>query len=157
VSDSRDLTNDTSGDLLAERVAVSGHQLRGRALVKHDTAGIQNQVKAWIEDAGVDAVVINGGTGFLPRDVTPEAVREFFEREFEGFPVLWHLLSYETVGVSTMQSRACAGIASGTLIYVVPGSNNACRDAWDKLIRPQLDSRHRPCSVVELLPRFQKR
>jgi molybdenum cofactor biosynthesis protein B len=142
---------------LAGRVAASGHHLRARALVRHEKAGIQKQVKAWIEDAGVDAVIINGGTGFLPRDVTPEAVREFFEREFEGFPVLWHMLSYETVGVSTMQSRACAGVASGTLIYVVPGSNNACRDAWDKLISLQLDSRYRPCSVVELLPRFQKR
>jgi molybdopterin adenylyltransferase len=156
VSDSRDATDDTSGDLLAERIARAGHQLRVRGVVRHDKTAIQTRVKAWLDDPTVDVIIVNGGTGFLPRDVSPEAIRQFFDREFDGFPVLWHQISYDTVGVSTMQSRACAGIAGGTLVYVVPGSNNACRDAWDKLINLQLDSRHRPCSMVELLPRFQK-
>jgi molybdopterin adenylyltransferase len=156
VSDSRDASNDTSGDLLAERIAGAGHQLHARALVGHDKAGIQRQVRTWIEDPAIDVIITNGGTGLLPRDVSPEAIRELFDRELEGFAILWHLISYETVGVSTMQSRACAGIAGGTALYVLPGSNGACRDGWDRLINLHLDSRHRPCSVVELLPRFQK-
>jgi molybdopterin adenylyltransferase len=151
ISDTRDGGNDTSGDLLAERIGAAGHHLQARAMMRDDMAGIQRQVKAWIEDPGVDVVITNGGTGLSARDVTPEALRELFDREFEGFAVLWHLISYETVGVSTLQSRACAGIAGNTVIYVLPGSNGACRDGWDKLISLQIDSRHRPCSIVELL------
>jgi molybdenum cofactor biosynthesis protein B len=151
ISDTRDAGNDTSGDLLAERIGAAGHHLRARAVVRDAMAGIQRQVKAWIEEPGVDVVITNGGTGLSARDVAPEAVRALFDREFEGFPVLWHLISYETVGVSTLQSRACAGIAGNTVIYVLPGSNGACKDGWDKLISLQIDSRHRPCSVVELL------
>jgi len=157
ISDSRDASSDTSGDLLAERVAGAGHFLLARALVGHERSGIQRQVRAWLEDPAIDVIITTGGTGLKPRDAAPEAIRELFEREFEGFAVLWHLISYESVGVSTMQSRACAGIAGGTILYVLPGSNGACRDGWDKLISLQLDSRFRPCSVVELLPRFQKR
>jgi molybdenum cofactor biosynthesis protein B len=153
ISDTRDAGNDTSGDLLAERIGAAGHHLRARAVMRDDMAGIQRQVKAWIEEPGVDVVITNGGTGLSPRDVTPEALRGLFDREFEGFPVLWHLISYETVGVSTLQSRACAGIAGNTVIYVLPGSTGACRDGWDKLISLQIDSRHRPCSIVELLGR----
>ncbi len=153
ISDSRDAGNDTSGDLLAERIGAAGHHLRARAVMRDDMAGIQRQVKAWIEDPGVDVVITNGGTGLSPRDVAPEALRGLFDREFEGFLVLWHLISYETVGVSTLQSRACAGIAGNTVIYVLPGSTGACRDGWDKLISLQIDSRHRPCSIVELLGR----
>jgi molybdenum cofactor biosynthesis protein B len=157
ISDSRDASNDTSGDLLAERIGAAGHHLRARALVRHDKTGIQQQARIWIEDPGVDVIITNGGTGLTARDVAPEALRELFDREFEGFTVLWHLISYETVGVSTMQSRACAGMAGNTVIYVLPGSNGACRDGWDKLISLQLDSRHRPCSILEAIPRFQKR
>jgi len=157
ISDSRDASNDTSGDLLAERISTTGHRLRGRALVGNDKAGIQRQVRAWIEDPDVDVIITNGGTGLAAREVAPEALRELFDRELEGFTVLWHLISYETVGVSTMQSRACAGLAGNTVIYVLPGSNGACRDGWDKLISLQLDSRHRPCSILEAIPRFQKR
>jgi molybdenum cofactor biosynthesis protein B len=157
ISDSRDASNDTSGDLLAERVGAAGHHLRARALVRDDKAGIQRQARAWIEDPGVDVIITNGGTGLAAREVAPEALRELFDREFEGFTVLWHLISYATVGVSTMQSRACAGLAGNTVIYVLPGSNGACRDGWDKLINLQLDSRHRPCSILEAIPRFQKR
>ena len=157
ISDSRDAGDDTSGDLLAERINAAGHHLRARALVRNDKAGIQRQARAWMEDPGVDVIITNGGTGLAEREVAPEALRELFDRELEGFTVLWHLISYETVGVSTMQSRACAGLAGNTVIYVLPGSNGACRDGWDKLISLQLDSRHRPCSILEAIPRFQKR
>ncbi len=156
ISDSRDQSNDTSGDLLAERVETAGHELRARALVPDDKGVIQAQARRWIADSGVDVIITTGGTGLTGRDVSPEAFRELFDKELEGFTVLWHLVSYETVGVSTMQSRACAGIAGNTVIYVLPGSNGACRDGWDKLISRQLDSRHRPCSIVEVMPRFQE-
>jgi molybdenum cofactor biosynthesis protein B len=156
ISDSRNADNDTSGDLLAERIQAAGHELKARALVRDDKARIQQQAKQWIEDPGIDVIISTGGTGLTGRDVTPEALRELFDKELEGFTVLWHLVSYETVGVSTMQSRACAGIAGNTVIYVLPGSNGACRDGWDKLISLQLDSRHRPCSIVEVMPRFQE-
>lgn len=151
ISDSRDRNTDTSGDLLAERVAAAGHELRARALVGGDKAAIQRQARLWIDDPAVDVIVATGGTGLTASDVAPEAFRELFDRELEGFTVLWHLISYETVGVSTMQSRACAGIAGSTVIYSLPGSNGACRDGWDHLINRQLDSRHRPCSIVEVM------
>jgi molybdenum cofactor biosynthesis protein B len=155
ISDSRDERSDTSGDLLAERIDAAGHELGGRALVRADKAAIQALLRRWIEAPGVDVIITTGGTGLTPSDVAPEAVRELFDRELEGFTVLWHLVSYEAVGVSTMQSRACAGLAGGTVIYVLPGSNGACRDGWDTLISRQLDSRHRPCSIVETLGRFR--
>lgn len=151
ISDSRERSTDTSGDLLAERVASAGHELRARALVASDKPSIQHQARLWIEDPAVDVIVATGGTGLTGADVAPEAFRELFDRELEGFTVLWHLISYETVGVSTMQSRACAGIAGSTVIYSLPGSNGACRDGWDRLICRQLDSRHRPCSIVEVM------
>ena len=156
ISDSRDAATDTSGDLLAERIVAAGHRLAPRALVRDSKAHIQQQLRSWIDERDVDVIISTGGTGLTGRDVTPEAVRELFDKELEGFAVLWHLTSYETVGVSTMQSRACAGIAGGTVIYALPGSNGACRDGWDRLICPQLDSRHRPCSIVEVIPRFQE-
>jgi len=156
ISDSRDASTDTSGDLLAERIASAGHLLKARSVVGFDKAVIQAQARTWIDDAGIDIIVSNGGTGLKPREVAPEAFRELFDRELEGFIVLWHLVSYETVGVSTMQSRACAGITGETVIYVLPGSNGACRDGWDRLISLQIDSRQRPCSILESLPRFQK-
>ena len=157
ISDSRDSSTDSSGDLLAERIATAGHALAARGVVGFDKAAIQAQARSWIDDAGIDIIVSNGGTGLKPAEVAPEAFRELFDRELEGFIVLWHLVSYETVGVSTMQSRACAGITGDTVIYVLPGSNGACRDGWDKLISLQIDSRQRPCSILESLPRFQKR
>ncbi|MGP8032989.1 MAG: molybdenum cofactor biosynthesis protein B [Steroidobacteraceae bacterium] len=157
ISDSRDASSDTSGDLLAERIVAAGHALAARALVRDDKSLIQEQLRRWIDDAQVDVVITTGGTGLTGRDVTPEAVRELLDKELEGFNVLWHLISYETVGVSTLQSRACAGLARGTVIYALPGSNGACRDGWDRLIQPQLDSRHRPCSIVEVMPRFEER
>jgi len=156
ISDSRDAATDSSGDLLAERIVAAGHRLAARALVRDSKLHIQQQLRGWIDDRDVDVIISTGGTGLTGRDVTPEAVRELFDKELEGFAVLWHLASYETVGVSTMQSRACAGVAGGTVIYALPGSNGACRDGWDRLICPQLDSRHRPCSIVEVIPRFQE-
>ena len=156
ISDSRDSSTDTSGDLLAEKIASAGHELRARALVGADKAAIQRQTRLWIDDPGVDVVVATGGTGLTRSDVAPEAFRELFDRELEGFTVLWHLISYETVGVSTMQSRACAGIAGSTVIYALPGSNGACRDGWDLLISRQLDSRHRPCSIVEVMTHHRR-
>jgi molybdenum cofactor biosynthesis protein B len=157
ISDSRELANDSSGDLLAQRLGAAGHALAARALLKHDKAAIEAKARAWIEDAGIDVIISNGATDMGQRGFSPDVWRPHFEQEFEGFASLWHVISYETVGVSTLQSRACAGIAKGTLIYVLPGSTGACADGWDKIIGFQLDNRHRPSSAVELIHRFQKR
>ena len=157
VSDTRDATTDTSGQLLADRIVRDGHTLAGRALVKDDVAAIQAQLRGWIDDPEVDVIISTGGTGLTGRDMTPEAVRPLFDREIQGFEAVWHMTSFQTVGVSTMQSRACAGLAGGTLIFALPGSHGACKDGWDKVIRWQLDNRHRPCNLAELLPRFTER
>jgi molybdenum cofactor biosynthesis protein B len=157
VSDTRDEQNDTSGKLLAERVKRDGHALVGRAIVKDDILQIQAQVKAWIADPEVEVIISTGGTGLSGRDVTPEALRPLFDKAIEGFETIWHMISFETVGLSTMQSRACAGFTKGTLIFALPGSNGACKDGWDRLIRWQLDSRHRPCNLTEMIPRFQEK
>ncbi|MET0667946.1 MAG: molybdenum cofactor biosynthesis protein B [Methyloceanibacter sp.] len=157
VSDTRDKSTDTSGQLLADRITRDGHSLAGRALVKDDVAAIQAQLRRWIDDPDIDVIISTGGTGLTGRDVTPEAVRPLFDREIQGFEAVWHITSFQTVGVSTMQSRACAGLAGGTLIFALPGSNGACKDGWDKVIRWQLDNRHRPCNLAELLPRFTER
>jgi molybdenum cofactor biosynthesis protein B len=157
VSDTRDKENDTSGTLLAERVTRDGHKLAARAWVKDSKQDIQAQVQAWIADANIDVVVSTGGTGLTGRDVTPEALRPLFDKTIEGFETVWHLTSFQSVGLSTIQSRACAGIAGGTMIFALPGSNGACKDGWDKVIRWQLDSRFKPCNLVELMPRFLER
>lgn len=157
VSDTRDAESDTSGKLLAERVVRDGHKLRDRALVRDEVDAIQARVRAWINDAGIDVVILTGGTGLTGRDVTPEAIRPLFEKTIEGFETVWHMTSFQSVGLSTMQSRACAGLAKGTLIFALPGSNGACKDGWDKLIRWQLDARHGPCNLAELLPRLVER
>jgi len=154
VSDTRDEESDTSGKLLADRVTRDGHVLAGRAMVKDNIGEIQAKMRAWIGDPDVDVIVSTGGTGLTGRDVTPEAVRPLFNKTIEGFETVWHMISFQSVGLSTMQSRACAGLANGTLIFCLPGSNGACKDGWDKLIRWQLDSRHRPCNLAELSPRF---
>ncbi len=156
VSDTRDVESDTSGKLLADRVIRDGHVLAARALVKDEVAQIQVQLKKWIADPGVDVIISTGGTGLTGRDVTPEAIRPLFDKTIEGFETVWHLTSFQTVGLSTMQSRACAGLAGGTLIFALPGSNGACKDGWDRVIRWQLDSRHRPCNLAELIARFME-
>ncbi len=157
VSDTRDEESDTSGALLGEHIARLGHIVAARALVRDDVAAIREQVTAWIDDPSIDVIVTTGGTGLTGRDVTPEALRPLFEKEIEGFSVVWHMLSYQSVGLSTLQSRACAGIVRGKFIFALPGSNGACRDGWDKIIRWQLDSRHMPCNLVEIMPRLLER
>ncbi|MBL8542593.1 MAG: molybdenum cofactor biosynthesis protein B [Hyphomonadaceae bacterium] len=157
VSDTRDDDSDTSGPLLAGRAARDGHTVAARAIVRDDIGAIQAQVRDWIGDAGIDVILCTGGTGLTGRDVTPEALRPLFEKEVEGFSVVWHMLSYQSVGLSTLQSRACAGIARGKFIFALPGSNGACKDGWDNIIRWQLDSRHRPCNLVEIMPRLTER
>jgi molybdenum cofactor biosynthesis protein B len=157
VSDTRDEKSDTSGKLLAERVTRDGHVLAARSWVKDSVAEIQSQLKQWIADPGIDAVISTGGTGLTGRDVTPEALRPLFDKTIEGFETVWHMTSFQSVGLSTIQSRACAGIAGNTMIFALPGSNGACKDGWDKIIRWQLDSRFRPCNLVELIPRFLER
>ncbi len=154
VSDSRTLEQDTSGDILAARVVEAGHELADRVLVRDDPAAIRDVVGRWIASAEVDVVMTTGGTGLTGRDVTPEAVMPMFDKEIEGFAVVWHMVSYQSVGLSTLQSRACAGVANGTFVFCLPGSNGACKDGWDKIIRWQIDSRHRPCNMVELMPRL---
>lgn len=156
ISDTRDEESDTSGALLAERVVRDGHVLAARGWAKDSVKEIQAAVTGWIEDSGVDVIVSTGGTGLTGRDVTPEALKELFEKEIEGFSAIWHTISYQSVGLSTMQSRACAGIARGTIIFALPGSNGACKDGWDKIIRWQLDSRHMPCNLVEIMPRLME-
>lgn len=154
VSDSRTLETDTSGALLAERVEASGHRLAGRRIVPDDADRIRDAVKQWLDDPSVDVIVTTGGTGLTGRDVTPEAVLPLLDKQIEGFSVLFHSVSFQTVGLSTLQSRAFAGVANGTFIFCLPGSNGAVRDGWDKVIEAQLDSRHRPCNLVELMPRL---
>lgn len=157
ISDTRDEESDTSGRVLADRIVRDGHVLATRDWVKDDTSSIREAITAWIEEAGVEVIITTGGTGLTGRDVTPEAVRPLFEKEIEGFQSVWHMVSYWSVGLSTLQSRACAGLARGTFIFCLPGSNGACKDGWDKIIRWQLDSRHLPCNMVELMPRLMER
>lgn len=157
VSDTRSADNDTSGDLLVSRIKDAGHNLGDRALLRDDKDVIQAKIKSWIDDPSIDAVVSTGGTGLTGRDVTVEAVRPLFEKEIDGFSVVFHMVSFETVGLSTLQSRAMAGLANSTFIFCLPGSNGAVKDGWDKVIKAQLDSRHRPCNMVELMPRLDER
>ncbi|NUN67970.1 molybdenum cofactor biosynthesis protein B [Pseudanabaena biceps] len=155
ISDTRNEVTDTSGALLIERLTSAGHVLAGRAIVQDDIAQIRLQARDWIDDPGVDVILTTGGTGFAPRDVTPEAIRPLIDREMEGFAVVFHQASQTTVGVATLQSRALAGQAIDTFIFCVPGSTGACRDAWDLVLREELDSRFRPCSLVGQIPRYR--
>jgi molybdenum cofactor biosynthesis protein B len=156
VSDTRDASNDTSGDILAERIATAGHALVDRVLLRDDQAKIEGQLRAWIEDPGVDVVISTGGTGLTGRDVTVEAFRSVFEKEIDGFSVIFHQISYGKIGTSTLQSRACAGVAKGTYLFALPGSNGAVKDGWDGILKWQLDNRHRPCNFVEIMPRLEE-
>jgi molybdopterin adenylyltransferase len=154
VSDTRDEESDTSGQVLADRVTGAGHLLADKAIVKDDVDEIRARILAWVDSGKVDAVVTTGGTGITGRDVTPEAVEPLFDKRIDGFSVIFHLVSFQSVGLSTLQSRATAGIVNGVFVFCLPGSNGAVRDGWDKVIRPQLDSRHGPCNMVELMPRL---
>jgi len=156
VSDTRALDEDKSGGLLADRVTGAGHELADRAIVRDDIGQIREQIQRWIDERQVDAIVTTGGTGLTGRDVTPEAIRPLFDKEIDGFSVMMHMLSFEKVGTSTIQSRALAGVAGGTYIFCLPGSPGACKDAWDGILRYQLDLRHRPCNFVEIMPRLNE-
>jgi molybdenum cofactor biosynthesis protein B len=154
VSDTRTEVTDTSGQLLADRVAAAGHRLADRALLKDDKYQLRARVSAWIADPAVQAIVVTGGTGLTGRDITVEALRPLLDKEIEGFGELFRQLSFEEIRTSTIQSRAFAGLANGTAIFCLPGSSGACRLGWDAIISHQLDSRHAPCNLVELMPRF---
>ena len=132
----------------------AGHNLAERTIVKDDVEAIRAVIRGWIETKDVDVVITTGGTGFTGRDITPEAVRPLFEKEIEGFSTLFHMQSFEKVGTSTIQSRACGGVANGTYIFCVPGSPGACKDAWNGILKYQLDNRHQPCNFVEIMPRL---
>ncbi|MCI5045910.1 MAG: molybdenum cofactor biosynthesis protein B [Aquisalinus sp.] len=157
VSDTRTAADDTSGDILVQRIQRAGHKLSDRKIVRDDISIIRETVSKWIDAPDIDVIISTGGTGLTGRDVTPEAIEPLFDKKIEGFSVIFHQVSYESVGVSTLQSRATAGLASGTFIFALPGSNGAVKDGWDKVIAMQLDSRHKPCNMVELLPRLMEK
>ena len=157
VSDTRTAANDTSGDLLVERLTGAGHVLAARAIEKDDKSVIAARLREWIADPEVDAVVTTGGTGITGRDVTPEAFDEVVEKRIDGFGEMFRMLSYDSVGTSALQSRAVAGVAGGTYLFAVPGSTGACKDAWDGILVHQFDIRHRPCNLAELMPRLKER
>ena len=154
ISDTRDDESDTSGHVLVERVKAAGHELADKAIVRDSVVEIREKIQAWVASGFVEAIITTGGTGITGRDVTPEAIRPLFDKEIDGFSVIFHLVSYQSVGLSTLQSRATAGIIGGVFVFCLPGSNGAVRDGWDKVISAQLDSRHGPCNMVELMPRL---
>ncbi len=156
VSDSRGFAEDTSGDLLADRLQSAGHRLAARRIERDDVYRIRAVASAWIADPAVQVVLVTGGTGFTGRDSTPEALQPLFDKTIDGFGELFRHVSFAEIGSSTIQSRAVGGLANGTLIFAMPGSTGACRTAWDRIIRNQLDASFKPCNFAELLPRFQE-
>jgi len=156
VSDSRSAADDRSGDTLAARIEAAGHVLAARALCRDERADIVAQLRAWVADPGIDAVLSTGGTGLTGRDVTVEAHRDVHEKAIDAFGTIFTLVSMQKIGTSAIQSRACAGVAGGTYLFALPGSPGACRDAWDEILGPQFDYRHRPCNFVEILPRLEE-
>jgi molybdenum cofactor biosynthesis protein B len=156
VSDTRTLADDRSGDVLVERLAAAGHILAGRDIVTDDRALIEARLRDWITDPEVDVVISTGGTGLTGRDVTVEAHKAVYEKEIEGFAVAFHMISWEKIRTSTIQSRACAGVAGGTYLFALPGSPGACKDGWDAILSHQLDYRHMPCNFVEIMPRLEE-
>lgn len=157
VSDTRTEKDDKSGTLLGNMLQEAGHSLAAKAIVKDDIPTIRDHIKGWVADSEVDAIITTGGTGFTGRDVTPEAVKPLFDKEIDGFSALFHQLSYDKVGTSTIQSRACGGLIDATFVFCVPGSPGACKDAWHGILKYQLDARHRPCNFVELMPRLMEK
>ena len=157
VSDTRTLETDTSGALLQSLMEADGHKCAGRAMVRDDIQQIRARVMDWVNDPGIDAIITTGGTGFSGRDVTPEALEPLFQKRMDGFSVLFHQYSVTTVGTSSLQSRATGGLIGTTFVFVLPGSRGACRDAWEGILRAQLDNRHKPCNFVELMPRLAER
>jgi molybdopterin adenylyltransferase len=156
ISDTRTTANDTSGDALAARLTQAGHRLAARTIIRDDADAIAAQLRHWITDPTIDVVITTGGTGVTGRDVTPEAFGRVLDKTIEGFGELFRMLSYEKIGTSTMQSRALGGVANGTYLFALPGSTGAVKDGWDGILLYQLDSRHKPCNLVELMPRLQE-
>ena len=156
VSDTRTLADDKSGQTLADRIAEAGHILAARDIVTDDREAIRAKVEAWSRDDGIDVVITTGGTGFTGRDVTPEALEPIFEKRMDGFSEVFHRISYDKIGTSTIQSRATGGVVNATFVFVLPGSPGACRDAWDHILKPQFDYRHMPCNFVEIMPRLDE-
>ncbi|MCX7933219.1 MAG: molybdenum cofactor biosynthesis protein B [Rhodovarius sp.] len=157
VSDTRTLETDSSGAVLVQRIEAAGHRCVDRRIVKDDADAIEAVLREWIADPEIDCGITTGGTGITGRDVTPEAFARVLEKEIEGFGELFRMLSYRKIGTSTIQSRALGGGAGGTYLFALPGSTGACKDAWDEILRFQLDSRHKPCNLVELMPRLKER
>jgi molybdenum cofactor biosynthesis protein B len=156
ISDTRGEAEDKSGRTLVEMIQRDGHKIAAKAIVKDEVAAIVQRLRAWIADPAIDVVISTGGTGLTGRDVTPEAFRQVYEKEIEGFGELFRQISFAKVKTSTIQSRATGGVAKGTYLFALPGSPGACRDGWEEILRWQLDSRHRPCNLVELMPRLQE-
>ena len=156
VSDSRGLDDDRSGDTLVARLKDAGHTLADRQIVRDDVEDIRAVVRGWIAEPDIDVVITTGGTGFTGRDVTPEALEPIFEKRMDGFSEVFHRISYDKIGTSTIQSRATGGVAGATYIFALPGSPGACKDAWDGILGPQLDYRHMPCNFVEIMPRLDE-
>ena len=157
VSDTRNLDTDTAGALLKSLMEADGHRCAERAVCRDDIQQIRAQVMKWVIDPQIDAILTTGGTGFSGRDVTPEALEPLFAKRMEGFSVLFHQYSATTVGTSSLQSRATGGLIGETFVFALPGSRGACRDAWEGILRAQLDARHKPCNFVELMPRLAER
>ena len=156
VSDTRTPEDDKSGNTLVEMITEAGHEVAARTIVKDDVAQIRAKVQGWIADPAIDVVITTGGTGFTGRDVTPEAVQPLFEKVIDGFSIVFHMISFQKIETSTIQSRACGGVANGTYIFCLPGSPGACKDAWTGILKWQLDNRHRPCNFVEIMPRLEE-
>jgi len=156
VSDTRTLEDDSSGRTLADRIVAAGHRVADRRIVKDESDAIVDQLRTWIDDPEVDAVIATGGTGVTGRDVTPEAFAAVMEKEIPGFGELFRWISYQKIKTSTIQSRAMGAVAGGTYLFAVPGSTGACKDAWDEILVHQLDARHKPCNFVELMPRLKE-
>lgn len=156
ISDTRSLADDKSGATLADRIMAAGHHLAAREIIVDDVDAIRVIIKRWIADAGVDAIITTGGTGFTGRDVTPEAVEPLFEKRMDGFATLFLMISHAKIGTSAIQTRATAGVAGATYIFCLPGSPGACRDGWDEILVHQLDYRYRPCNFVEIMPRLDE-
>ena len=154
VSDTRKPAEDKSGQTLADRITGAGHQLVYRAIVTDDAELIREKVLGWSRDDRIDVVITTGGTGFTGRDVTPDALESIFEKRMDGFSAVFHRISYDKIGVSTIQSRATGGVVNATFVFVLPGSPGACKDAWDGILKAQLDYRHMPCNFVEIMPRL---
>lgn len=157
VSDTRRPKDDRSGDVLAEKIEQAGHNMIARDIVRDDVGDISAKLKSWIADDQIDVVITTGGTGVTGRDVTPEALASVWEKEIPGFGELFRWISFQKIATSTIQSRACAGVAGGTYMFALPGSPNACKDGWDEILIHQLDNRHGPCNFVELMPRLQEK